>query len=179
MACEKFTVYEKSSGKYLGHAEFTARPAEEGELQGKDLEFVPHNVPALKMEYVEDEEEEYSDKLLIDRDLFCRQVADQIPADNEEGTLTLPMSKPLKIETSSDPNPSREVEANGVRSSEESGQDNDGGGGDRADGDRPGKLSGKLRPRKRTKARCFMCLSDHSREISNRKIKTKYLARAN
>ena len=172
MACEKFNVYEKSSGKYLGHAELTARPAGEGELQGKDLEFVPHNVPGLKMEYVEEEEEEYSEKLLIDRDLFCRQVAGQIPADNEEGTLTLPMSKPPKIETSSDPNPSREVEANGVRSSEESGQDNDG-------GDRTGKLGGKLRPRKRTKARCLMCLSDHSREISNRKIKTKHIARAN
>ena len=169
MACEKFTVYEKSSGKYLGHAELTARPAGEGELEGKDLEFVPHNVPGLKMEYVEDEDEEYSEKLLIDRDLFCRQVA-----DNEEGTLRFPMSKPLKIETSSDLNPSREVEANGVRSSEESGQDNDGGG-----GDRPGKLGGKLRPRKRTKARCSLCLSDHSREISNRKIKTKHIARAN
>ena len=179
MACEKFTVYEKSSGKYLGHAELTAWPAGEGELQGKDLEFVPHNVPGLKMEYVEDEDEEYSDKLLIDRDLFCRQVADQIPADDEGGTLTLPMSKPLKIETSSDLNPSREVEANGVRSSEQSGQDNDGG--DRADryGHGHGKLGGKLRPRKRTKARCLLCLSDHSREISNRKIKTKHIARAN
>ena len=174
MACEKFNVYEKSSGKYLGHAELTARPAGEGELEGKDLEFVPHNVPGLKMEYVEDEDEEYSEKLLIDRDLFCRQVA-----DNEEGTLTLPMSKPLKIETSSDPNPSREVEANRGSSSEESGQDNDGGGGDRADGERHGKLGGKLRPRKRTKARCSLCLSDHSREISNRKIKTKHIARAN
>ena len=51
---QKFHVYNKSNGEYLGQAELTARP--EGEaLRPEDLEFVPHK-KTIKTEYIEEVE---------------------------------------------------------------------------------------------------------------------------
>lgn len=52
-----FNMYEKSTGRYLGHATVTADLNGE-DLQGENLKFDPQPTFALKEEYFEEEEVE-------------------------------------------------------------------------------------------------------------------------
>ena len=52
-----FNIYEKSTGRYLGHATVTADLNGE-DLLGKNVEFAPQPTFALKEEYFEEEEVE-------------------------------------------------------------------------------------------------------------------------
>ena len=88
--CEtkRFSIYEKSSGRYLGHATVTAN------LNGEDL--LVENLkfgPALKEEYFEGDEEVEQKYLEIKRDLDLSDQGEEFP-DDDDVTQEVPSESP-------------------------------------------------------------------------------------
>ena len=102
---KKFNIYEKSGGRYLGHAAFTASSTEDFNVE--DLNFVPYSTSSLKVQ-----EEEYVEKLeessfysKIERDSFLsdedEEISDDINVTKERGgILSMPMSTTPQVFTS-------------------------------------------------------------------------------
>ena len=95
-----FNIYEKSSGRYLGHGTITAMANLSGARE--TLELVPQQNSALEEEYFELKEEveqKYKHHLDIERDSYRSYQKDQsLPDDDditveEGGVLSMPMSK--------------------------------------------------------------------------------------
>ena len=91
---KRFNIYEKSSGRYLGHATVTADLNGE-ELLGENLKFGP----PLEEEYFE-QDDEVEQKYKIERDLYLsdQEEEEEFPEDDDVtreggGVLSMPMSK--------------------------------------------------------------------------------------
>ena len=89
---KRFNIYEKSSGRYLGHATVTADLNGE-ELLGENLKFGP----PLEEEYFE-RDDEVEQKYKIERDLYLSDQEEEFPDDDDVtreggGVLSMPMSK--------------------------------------------------------------------------------------
>ena len=102
-----FNIYEKSSGRYLGHGTVTA-DLNGDDLLAENLKFVPQPNSALNEEYFEEEEEvEPKYKRYLEIDLYLSDQEDQEVPDDDDvtleggGVLSMPMSKFPKFQDAS------------------------------------------------------------------------------
>ena len=89
---KRFNIYEKSSGRHLGHATVTA-DLNGDDLLGENLKFGP----PLEEEYFE-RDDEVEQKYKIERDLYLSDQEEEFPDDDDVtreggGVLSMPMSK--------------------------------------------------------------------------------------
>ena len=101
-----FNIYEKISGRYLGHATVTAN-LNGDDLLAENLKFVPQQTSSLKEEYFEEEEVEQKYKNYLKKELYLGDQDDEELPDEDDvtlegdGVLSMPMSKfPMFQDTS-------------------------------------------------------------------------------
>ena len=157
----KFKIYEKTSGRYLGQAELAeSLPAEE--IRADNLQFVLQLTESglKREEYMEEDQEEPKYiNLLPGGDLKKEEhiKVEEVEVEEDVGMLSLPTWKFPSEATAGTSDSGSAAES----------------------GDMSGKAGDEKKSRKRTKVRCLLCRTVTSSGDNHRHIRSRNIDRAN